>query len=106
MIGDKFIMVSDATATRAMAQDLIARIPQVSSKPIKYVLVTHYHAVRVLGASAYVAEGATEVIASQGTGADSLPGRQGSCSGGHGFKSRHGAHAQNHGSNFWPRAYL
>ena len=50
-----------------MAQDLIARIPQVSSKPIKYVLVTHYHAVRVLGASAYVAEGATEVIASQGT---------------------------------------
>ena len=67
IIGDKFIMVSDATATPAMAQDLIARIRQVSSKPIKYVLLTHYHAVRVLGASAYIAEGATEVIASQGT---------------------------------------
>ncbi len=67
IIGDKFIMVSDATATPAMAQDLIARIRSVSSKPIKYVLLTHYHAVRVLGASAYVAEGATEVIASQGT---------------------------------------
>ena len=67
IIGDKFIMVSDATATPAMAQDLIARIRQVSSKPIKYVLLTHYHAVRVLGASAYLAEGATEVIASQGT---------------------------------------
>ena len=65
--GDKFIMVSDATATPAMAQDLIARIRQVSSLPIKYVLLTHYHAVRVLGASAYMAEGATEVIASQGT---------------------------------------
>ena len=67
IIGDKFIMVSDATATPAMAQDLITRIRTVSDKPIKYVLLTHYHAVRVLGASAYIAEGATEVIASQGT---------------------------------------
>ena len=67
IIGDKFIMVSDATATPDMAQDLIARIRKVSSLPIKYVLLTHYHAVRVLGASAYLAEGATEVIASQGT---------------------------------------
>ena len=67
IIGDKFIMVSDATATPAMAQDLIARIRTVSDKPIKYVLLTHYHAVRVLGASAFFAEGATEVIASQGT---------------------------------------
>jgi glyoxylase-like metal-dependent hydrolase (beta-lactamase superfamily II) len=67
IIGEKFIMVSDATATPAMAQDLIARIRQVSDKPIKYVLLTHYHAVRVLGASAYVAEGATEIIASRGT---------------------------------------
>jgi glyoxylase-like metal-dependent hydrolase (beta-lactamase superfamily II) len=67
IIGDKFIMVSDATATPTMAQDLIARIRTVSKKPIKYVLLTHYHAVRVLGASAYVAEGASEIIASQGT---------------------------------------
>ena len=67
IIGDKFILVSDATATPAMARDLIARIRTVSDKPIKYVLLTHYHAVRVLGASAFVAEGATEVIASQGT---------------------------------------
>jgi len=67
IIGDKFIMVSDATATPAMAQDLIAKIRTVSDKPIKYVLLTHYHAVRVLGASAYAAEGATEIIASQGT---------------------------------------
>lgn len=67
IIGDKFIMVSDATATPAMAKDLIKQIRTVSDKPIKYVLLTHYHAVRVLGASAYVAEGATEIIASRGT---------------------------------------
>lgn len=67
IIGDKYIMVSDATATPDMARDLIAKIRTVSDKPIKYVLLTHYHAVRVLGASAYMAEGATEVIASRGT---------------------------------------
>jgi glyoxylase-like metal-dependent hydrolase (beta-lactamase superfamily II) len=67
IIGDQYIMVSDATATPAMAQDLIAKIRTVSDKPIKYVLLTHYHAVRVLGASAYLAEGASEIIASRGT---------------------------------------
>ncbi len=67
IIGEKYILVSDTTATPLMAQDLIARIRQVSDKPIKYLLLTHYHAVRVLGASAYVAEGATEIIASKGT---------------------------------------
>jgi glyoxylase-like metal-dependent hydrolase (beta-lactamase superfamily II) len=67
IIGEKYIMVSDATATPDMARDLIAKIRTVSDKPIKYVLLTHYHAVRVLGASAYAAEGATEIIASRGT---------------------------------------
>lgn len=67
IIGDRYVMVSDATATPAMARDLIARIRTVSDKPIKYVLLTHYHAVRVLGASAFFDEGASEIIASQGT---------------------------------------
>lgn len=67
IIGDRFILVSDATATPAMARDLIRKIRTVSDLPIKYVLLTHYHAVRVLGAYAYAAEGATEIIASQGT---------------------------------------
>ena len=67
IIGDRYIMVSDATATPDMARDLIAKIRTVSDKPIKYVLLTHYHAVRVLGASAYAAEGATEILASRGT---------------------------------------
>src|SRR5262249_9051468 len=35
-----------------------------TDKPIKYVVLSHYHAVRVLGASAY---GAQEIIASRGT---------------------------------------
>ena len=67
IIGDDCCMVIDTTATPVMAQDLIARIREVTDKPIKYVMLTHYHAVRVLGASAYFKEGAQAVVASRGT---------------------------------------
>ncbi len=61
------VLICDALATPAMAQRLIAEIRQVSQAPIKYVVLSHYHAVRVLGASAYRAEGMQEIIASRGT---------------------------------------
>ncbi len=67
IIGDTCCMVIDTTATPVMAQDLIRRIREVTDKPIKYVVLSHYHAVRVLGASAYFDHGATDIIASQGT---------------------------------------
>jgi len=67
IVGDNACMVIDTTATPAMAQDLIARIRTITDKPIKYVVLSHYHAVRVLGASAYFKEGATDIIASRGT---------------------------------------
>ena len=66
-IGDDAVMVVDTQATPAMAQDVIRRIREVTPLPIKYVLLSHYHAVRVLGASAYVAEGAQQIIASRDT---------------------------------------
>jgi glyoxylase-like metal-dependent hydrolase (beta-lactamase superfamily II) len=53
IIGDDCVMVIDAQATPVMAEDLIARVAKITDKPIKYVLLTHYHAVRVLGASAF-----------------------------------------------------
>ena len=64
IIGDDAVLVLDTQATPVMAQDVIRRIREVTDKPIKYVLLTHYHAVRVLGASAY---GAQQIIASQDT---------------------------------------
>jgi glyoxylase-like metal-dependent hydrolase (beta-lactamase superfamily II) len=64
VIGDDGVMVIDTQATPAMAQDVIDRVREITDKPIKYVVLTHYHAVRVLGASAY---GAEHIIASQGT---------------------------------------
>ncbi len=64
VIGDDAVMVIDTQATPVMAQDVIRRIRGVTDKPIRYVLLSHYHAVRVLGASAY---GADHVIASEDT---------------------------------------
>ena len=64
IVGDDAVMVIDTQATPVMAQDVIRRIRSVTDKPIKYVLMSHYHAVRVLGASAYAAQ---EIIASQDT---------------------------------------
>ena len=64
VIGDDAVMVIDTQATPVMAQDVIRRIREVTDKPIKYVLLSHYHAVRVLGASAYEPE---HIIASQDT---------------------------------------
>ncbi len=64
IVGDDAVLVLDTQATPVMAQDVIRRIREVTDMPIKYVLMTHYHAVRVLGASAYRAE---HIIASQDT---------------------------------------
>lgn len=64
IVGEDCVMVIDAQATPIMAHDVIARIRTVTDKPIKYVLLTHYHAVRVFGASAFRA---SEVIASEAT---------------------------------------
>jgi glyoxylase-like metal-dependent hydrolase (beta-lactamase superfamily II) len=64
IIGDNAVLVADTQATPVMAQDVIRRIREVTDKPIKYVVLTHYHAVRVLGASAY---NASEILASQDT---------------------------------------
>ena len=64
IIGDDAVLVLDTQATPVMAQDVIRRIREVTDLPIKYVLMTHYHAVRVLGASAYKAEGCEHIIAS------------------------------------------
>ena len=64
VVGDDGVMVIDARATPVLAKELIAAIRTVTDKPIRWVVLTHYHAVRVLGASAY---GAEHVVASQGT---------------------------------------
>lgn len=67
IITDEAVLICDALATPVMAAKLVAEIRRVSQAPIKYVVLSHYHAVRVLGASGYKAEGLQQIIASQGT---------------------------------------
>ena len=64
VIGDDAVMVIDTQATPVMAQDVIRHIRTVTDKPIKYVVLSHYHAVRVLGAAGYAPQ---HVIASRDT---------------------------------------
>jgi len=64
VVGDDGVMVIDTQATPVMAQDVIRRIREVTDKPIKYVTLSHYHAVRVLGAAGYAPQ---QVIASRDT---------------------------------------
>jgi glyoxylase-like metal-dependent hydrolase (beta-lactamase superfamily II) len=64
IVGDDGVMVIDARATPRMARDLVRKIRTVTDKPIKYLLLSHYHAVRVLGAAGY---GKPTIIASRGT---------------------------------------
>ena len=64
IIGDDAVLVADTQATPAMAADVVRRIREVTDKPIKYVVLTHYHAVRVLGATAYNPQ---QILASQDT---------------------------------------
>jgi glyoxylase-like metal-dependent hydrolase (beta-lactamase superfamily II) len=65
VVGDDGVLIVDAQATPAMAQAVIERVRSVTDKPITHVLLSHYHAVRVLGASAY--KDAKMIIASDAT---------------------------------------
>ena len=61
IIGDDSVMIIDTQATPRLANVVVEKIRSVTDKPIKHVVLSHYHAVRVLGASAYKA---SEIIAS------------------------------------------
>ncbi len=59
IIGDDSVMIVEAQATPRLAAKVIEKVREVTDKPISHVVLTHYHAVRVLGASAY---GADQII--------------------------------------------
>lgn len=56
IIGDESVMIVEAQATPRLAQKVIDCVRSVTDKPISHLVLTHYHAVRVLGASAYGAD--------------------------------------------------
>jgi glyoxylase-like metal-dependent hydrolase (beta-lactamase superfamily II) len=66
VIGTDAILAIEARATPLMAQRWIDVVRRISPKPFGDLVLTHYHAVRVLGASAF---GAQRIITTQQTAA-------------------------------------
>lgn len=53
VVGDDAVLVVDARATPRLARQMVDAIRTVTDKPIRHLVLTHYHAVRVLGASVF-----------------------------------------------------
>jgi len=53
---EDFIIAFEARATPKAAKDWLDMLRKHTNKPVKYLVLSHYHAVRVLGASAFEAE--------------------------------------------------
>jgi len=64
--GEDFIVAIEARATPQAARDWLAQLREHTDKPVRYLVLTHYHAVRVLGASAFDAQEIITFLASPG----------------------------------------
>jgi glyoxylase-like metal-dependent hydrolase (beta-lactamase superfamily II) len=53
IVGDEHVVAIDTRPTPRMARQFLADIATVTDKPVKFIVLTHYHAVRVMGASAF-----------------------------------------------------
>lgn len=54
--GEDFLVCIDARATPSAARDWLAKLREHTDKPVRYLVLTHYHAVRALGAAGFGAE--------------------------------------------------
>jgi glyoxylase-like metal-dependent hydrolase (beta-lactamase superfamily II) len=54
--GEDFLVCFEALATPTAAREWLTRLREHTDKPVRYLVLSHYHAVRVLGASAFDAE--------------------------------------------------
>ncbi|OLL74617.1 putative beta lactamase [Pseudonocardia sp. Ae168_Ps1] len=54
--GEDFLVCFEALATPVAARKWLERLREHTRKPVRYLVLSHYHAVRVLGASAFDAE--------------------------------------------------
>lgn len=65
VVGPDHVVAIDTRPTPRMARDFLADIATVTNKPVRAIVLTHYHAVRVMGASAF--PDVQAIIASRGT---------------------------------------
>ncbi|MGX1497598.1 glyoxylase-like metal-dependent hydrolase (beta-lactamase superfamily II) [Labrenzia sp. MBR-25] len=53
VIGDKGVLIVDAQAKPALAEKVLQKVRQLTDKPVKQVVLTHFHADNTLGALAF-----------------------------------------------------
>lgn len=53
--GEDFLVAIESRATPSASRDWLKILRERTDKPVRYLILTHYHAVRVLGASAFEA---------------------------------------------------
>ena len=54
--GEDFVVAFEARATPVMARQWLDRLREHTDTPVRYLVLSHYHAVRVLGAAAFDAD--------------------------------------------------
>ena len=65
IVAPEGVIVIDALGSPALAAELIGLIRTVTDKPIKYVIVTHYHADHIYGLQSFIDQGATVIAHSK-----------------------------------------
>jgi len=53
VIGERGVLIIDGQATPAMAEKVLAKVRDLTDKPVKSVVLTHFHSDNTLGASAF-----------------------------------------------------
>ena len=66
VVTDEGVVVVDALGSPALAQELLAEIKRVTPQPVRYVIVTHYHADHIYGLQTFKAAGATVLAHAKG----------------------------------------
>ena len=66
VVTDDGVLVVDALGSPALAVELLAEIRRVTPQPVRFVVVTHYHADHIYGLQAFKAAGAVIVAHSAG----------------------------------------
>lgn len=61
---EDFVVAFEARATPVAASEWLQQLRRYTDKPVRYLVLSHYHAVRVLGASAFDAD---EIVAHRNT---------------------------------------
>lgn len=70
--GEDFVVAIESRATPSASREWLKILREQTDKPVRYLILTHYHAVRVLGASAFdagdiiMSEASRDLVAERG----------------------------------------